>query len=55
MGYAKISEKHCNFFVNENGRANSKDIERLIEIVQKEVFKKTKINLELEIKVIGKN
>ena len=55
VGYAKISEKHCNFFVNEKGKANSQDIEKLIETVQKEVFKKTKINLELEIKVIGKN
>tara|TARA_B100001029_G_C15031265_1_gene437126 strand:+ start:674 stop:1579 length:906 start_codon:yes stop_codon:yes gene_type:complete len=55
VGHAKISEKHCNFFVNEKGKANSQDIEKLIETVQKEVFKKTKINLELEIKVIGKN
>jgi len=54
IGNAKISEKHCNFFVNE-GKATSRDIEELIEKVRKQVFKKTKINLELEIKVIGKN
>ena len=29
-GNASISEKHCNFFVN-NGKATSKDIETLIE------------------------
>jgi len=51
-GGAQISEKHCNFFINK-GNANSNDLEKLIIKVQKEVFKKTKINLELEIKIIG--
>ena len=54
VGKARISEKHCNFFVNE-GDATSKDIEELINMVKKRVFEKTNINLELEIKVIGKN
>ncbi len=54
VGKARISEKHCNFFLNE-GNATSKDIEELINMVKKRVFEKTNINLELEIKVIGKN
>ena len=52
VGDATISEKHCNFFVN-NGNANSADIENLIKKVQKKVYEKTGVNLELEIKIIG--
>ena len=51
-GDAVISQKHCNFFVN-NGKARSKDIETLIKKVQKKVHDKTGVNLELEIKIIG--
>jgi UDP-N-acetylmuramate dehydrogenase len=51
-GEAVISKKHCNFFVNK-GRAKSSDIENLIQKVQKQVYEKTKINLELEIKIVG--
>ncbi len=51
-GDACISEKHCNFFVN-NGNANSSDIEKLINKVKKTINEKTGINLELEIKIIG--
>ena len=51
-GDAVISEKHCNFFVN-NGNAKSSDIEKLINKVKKTVNDKTGVNLELEIKIIG--
>jgi|TARA_B100001059_G_C17708459_1_gene514104 UDP-N-acetylmuramate dehydrogenase len=51
-GDAKISEKHCNFFVN-NGKAKSIDIENLIKKVKRTVLSKTGVNLELEIKIIG--
>jgi len=51
-GDATISKKHCNFFVN-NGNAKSSDIENLINRVQKRVFEKTGVSLELEIKIIG--
>ncbi len=51
-GDALISEKHCNFFVN-NGNATSADIENLINKVKKSVNDKTGVNLELEIKIIG--
>ena len=52
VGDAKISEKHCNFFVNK-GKAKASDIERLINKVKKEVKTKTGVSLELEIKIIG--
>ena len=51
-GDAIISEKHCNFFVN-NGKAQSTDIENLIKKVKRTVYTKTGVNLELEIKIIG--
>tara|TARA_B100000686_G_scaffold304487_1_gene342146 strand:- start:1313 stop:2224 length:912 start_codon:yes stop_codon:yes gene_type:complete len=54
VGDAQISDKHCNFFVN-NRNARSKDIEKLIYQVKDKVFKNTGINLELEIQIIGKN
>ena len=51
-GDAMISQKHCNFFVN-NGNAKSSDIENLIKKVKKRVYEKTGENLQLEIKIIG--
>ena len=51
-GDAVISQKHCNFFVN-NGNAKSSDIENLIKKVKKKVQEKTGVNLELEIKIVG--
>ena len=51
-GDAIISQKHCNFFVN-NGNAKSSDIENLIKKVKKKVYEKTGVDLELEIKIIG--
>ena len=52
VGDAKISDKHCNFFVND-GKAKTADIEKLINKVKKEVKSKTGVTLELEIKIIG--
>jgi len=54
IGSAKISKTHCNFFVND-GNATSKELEELINRVKETVYQKTKINLELEIKIIGNN
>ena len=54
VGNAKISSKHCNFFIND-GEAKSSDMETLIKKVQKEVKNKTGVSLELEIKIIGNN
>ena len=52
IGDAKISEKHCNFFLND-GEAKTADIEKLINKVRDEVKSKTGIRLDLEIKIIG--
>ena len=52
IGDAKISEKHCNFFIN-NGNAKTADIEELINKVKEQVHSKTGVALELEIKIIG--
>ena len=54
FGKASISKKHSNFFVNEGG-ASSNDIEKLIYFVRQNVFEKYKINLDLELKIIGEN
>ena len=53
IGDAQISDKHCNFFIN-NGKAKSKDLEKLILQVKDKVFKKTGVKLELEVQIIGK-
>ncbi len=52
FGDAKISEKHCNFFVNSNN-ATFRDMKSLIEFVQKEVKSKTGIEIETEIEIIN--
>ena len=52
VGDAQISQKHCNFFVN-NGNAKSEDLEKLIYQVKKKVLAKTGTNLELELQIIG--
>jgi UDP-N-acetylmuramate dehydrogenase len=54
VGDAKISDKHCNFFVN-NGKATARELENLINKVKEAVFQKTKTKLELEIKIIGQD
>ena len=51
FGDAKISNKHCNFFVN-SGEATFNDMKKLIEFVRKNVRLKTGIKLETEIEII---
>ena len=51
FGDAKISNKHCNFFVN-SGEATFNDTKKLIEFVRKNVKLKTGIKLETEIEII---
>ena len=48
FGDAKLSEKHCNFLIN-NKKASSKDMKNLINFIKDNVYKKTGVNLELEI------
>ena len=52
VGDAQISDKHCNFFVN-NGNAKSADLEKLIDKVKANVLETTGESLELELQIIG--
>jgi UDP-N-acetylmuramate dehydrogenase len=52
VGGARVSEKHCNFLINE-GTATSADIEELGETVRRRVKAETGVELEWEIKRIG--
>ena len=51
FGDAKISDKHCNFFVNK-GNASFNDMNNLINYVSEKVFDKTGIKIEKEIKIL---
>ena len=51
FGDAHISDKHCNFFVNK-GNATFEDMIKLINFVTENVFIKTGIRLEKEIKIL---
>ncbi len=53
IGGAMVSEKHCNFLIN-TGEATSQDLENLGEEVKKKVLDKTGIQLQWEIKRVGK-
>ncbi len=48
FGDAKISEKHYNFLINEE-KASSEEMKNLINFIKENVYKKTGVNLELEI------
>lgn len=51
-GDAAVSEKHANFIVNR-GKATASDVRKLIDEIQKKVFKEHQIMLKLEAKLIG--
>ncbi len=51
-GGASVSDMHANFIVNQ-GAATAADIERLIARVQAEVLKKSGVQLEPEVRVMG--
>jgi UDP-N-acetylmuramate dehydrogenase len=53
LGDAQISELHCNFMLN-NGQASASDLEGLGEKVRAQVLSKTGVELEWEIKRIGR-
>ena len=53
VGGASFSEKHCNFLVND-GTATAEDLEKLGENARKLVFQKFGVNLEWEVKVVGR-
>lgn len=52
IGGAKVSEKHCNFLINE-GDATGTDLETLGETVRKRVFENSGVKLDWEIKRLG--
>lgn len=52
-GDAQVSDKHCGFLIN-NGNAKAKEVLELIEIVQEKVREKFDIELEPEVRIIGK-
>lgn len=52
IGGARVSDMHCNFFIN-TGDATASDLEKLIKEVQKRVLENSGIALHPEIKIIG--
>jgi UDP-N-acetylmuramate dehydrogenase len=52
IGNACISKKHANFIINEKN-ASSKDVIDLINHIKKEVYNKTKIMLQEEVKIVN--
>lgn len=53
IGGAKVSEKHSGFIINKDN-ASCKDVLELINYIKKEVKKSSGVDLECEIKPIGK-
>lgn len=49
VGGARISEKHCNFIVNETGEAKASDVIELIELIQTHAKKRYNIELITEV------
>jgi UDP-N-acetylmuramate dehydrogenase len=52
IGGAQVSTKHANFIVNR-GAASASDIERLIELVEATVERKTGVRLVREVRIVG--
>ena len=52
VGDAKVSEKHCNFMIN-NGKASAKNLEDLGEEVRRRVQEKLGVSLHWEIERVG--
>ncbi len=52
FGGAKVSEKHAGFIINKNN-ATAEDIVQLIELVKKEVYKISGVELEVEPRFVG--
>jgi UDP-N-acetylmuramate dehydrogenase len=52
IGNATISPQHANFFINK-GLTKATDMRALIELAQKEVLKKSGVQLELEVEFVG--
>jgi UDP-N-acetylmuramate dehydrogenase len=53
IGGARVSAKHANFIVNEEGLATAADVEALIGHVRAVVRDQTGVDLEPEVRIIG--
>ena len=53
IGGARVSELHANFIVNEKRDATAADIENLIAHVRETVWKRTGVDLEPEVRIVG--
>ena len=53
LGDAQVSDKHSGFIINK-GNAAAKDIYNLIKHIQRTVYERYGVNLETEIKLLGK-
>ncbi len=54
IGGAEISELHGNFIINRTGSAKANDVHQLIKLAQKKVKEKFNIELQPEVKLLGK-
>jgi len=52
VGDAQVSELHAGFVINK-GRATAADVLTLVEQIKQKVYEKFKVDIELEIEVIG--
>lgn len=53
IGGAQVSEKHCGFIVNK-GDAKAEDVIQLVRYIQKTVKEQFNVELETELKIIGR-
>ena len=53
VGAVQVSPIHANFLVNQGGDAKASDYYSLIKLVQKRVYERFRVQLELEIQVLG--
>lgn len=53
LGGAQVSEKHCGFVINRN-HATAREVMSLIEEVKKRVYETSQVELEMEVKTLGK-
>lgn len=54
IGGARVSDKHCNFIVNDE-KGTAQDVKNVIDYVQKKVKDKTSVDLDLELELFNWN
>lgn len=53
QGEAEISSEHCNFIVNQSGRARAADVYALIRLIEERVLATSGVRLEREVVLVG--